>query len=92
VFVFYNCGEALALEVRFDFDNLREALVLEIVIDFDNRGETLVLKSVGQRVVDIIIESFYHQAEVGKQTDRVFLVLKKNLSEVEHVRIECLWF
>ena len=92
MFVFDNRGDALALEVRFDFDNLREALVLEIVIDFDNRGEALVLEGVGQRVVDIFIERFYHQAEVGKQTDRVFLVLKIYLSEVEHARMECLWF
>ena len=62
------------------------------MFDFDNRGEALVLEGVGQRVVDFFIESFYYQAEVGKQPERVFLVLEIYLSEVEHVRKECLWF
>ena len=92
MFVFDNRGDILVFEGVFEFDNRGEALVLEVVFDFDNRGEALVLEGVGQRVIDIFIESFYHQAEVGKQTDRVFLVLKIYLSEVEHARMECLWF
>ena len=59
--------------------------------DGDCRGEALLLEGVGQGVVDIFIESFYDQAEVGKQFDRVLLGLEIHLSEVEHERLECLW-
>lgn len=59
--------------------------------DGDTRGEALLLDGVGQRVVDIFIERFDDQAEVGKQPDRVLLGLKIHLSEVKHERLECLW-
>ena len=62
------------------------------MLDFDNRGEALLFEGIGQRVVDFFIETFYHQAEVGKQPERVTLLLEIYLSEVEHVRFECLWF
>ena len=58
--------------------------------DVDTRGEALLLEGIGQGVVDIFIESFYDQAEVGEQLDGVLLGLKIHLSEVEHERLECL--
>ena len=50
------------------------------------------MEGVGQLVVDILIESFYYQAKIGKQPERVFLSLEIYLSEVEHEGCECLWF
>ena len=62
-----------------------------IVYDVDTRGKALVLERIREGVVNISIERFYYHAKVGKQPQRVLLCLKIQLSEVEHVRSECLW-
>jgi hypothetical protein len=57
--------------------------------DADTSGEAFLLKDKILRVEDIFIKLFYYQAEIGKQLDRVLLVLKIYLSEVEYERLQC---
>jgi hypothetical protein len=55
-----------------------------VMSDADTSGEAFLLKDKTLRLEDIFIKLFYYQAEIGKQLDRVLLVLKIYLSEVEH--------
>jgi hypothetical protein len=60
-----------------------------VMFDVDTSGEAFLLKDKILRVEDIFIKIFYYPAEIGKQLDRVLLVLEIYLRDVVYELFEC---